>query len=503
MATKRMSLVRRVLIAACVLVGLGLIGLFWLWARGGGTPIVSVDYVAKLNEAAVSVPEGDRGWPVYLEAIALLPISEESTALLELIDDASPGDEKWPGCVEALDTHAEAIALIREAAGKPATGIVLGSVLQPEYTAAKGWPEETEDPAGPEPAWVIDVLLPQLGDFRNMTRLLRVDALRAAEIGDAARVAADIEAMAGLGRHAREHPIVISHLVAHAIGTLTSRTVHEIIRGSPGALDDESLVRIDAAIASAFTGDRTALDLTGERYFFLDTIQRLYTDDGHGDGRVTASGLAALTDRQLVSTDLGIPAGRVAVGFMSLFSMGRAELTAEVNQMYDEIEAYAATPMWERGSAAHEAELAMTYADRSPLDIGEMMISMLMPALSKAALVTDQARAEADAARLHAALERHRLAAGRWPSSLDELAPHMLPSPPLDPYTGDPLRYVLTDAGPLIYSVGVDREDDGGRHSENASAWRGADQVQHALTQDPEGFGGDWVLEPEATADDD
>ncbi|MBZ0173519.1 MAG: hypothetical protein K8E66_14135, partial [Phycisphaerales bacterium] len=62
MTTKRTSLLRRVLIAACVLVGLGLIGLFWLWSRGGGTPNVSVDYVAKLNEAAVSVPEADRGW---------------------------------------------------------------------------------------------------------------------------------------------------------------------------------------------------------------------------------------------------------------------------------------------------------------------------------------------------------------------------------------------------------------------------------------------------------
>ncbi|MBZ0170835.1 MAG: hypothetical protein K8E66_00495, partial [Phycisphaerales bacterium] len=424
------------------------------------------------------------------------------TALLELIDGASPGDERWPGCVQALDTHAEAIMLIREAAGKRSTGMILQPGLSDAYRAATRRTDEVSKSTGSEPVWVIDVLLPQLGEFRMMARLLRIDALHAGEIGDSARIVADIEAMAGLGRHTREHPIVICDLVSHAIGTLTSKTVREIVRRSPGTLDDGSLARIDLAISSDLTGPETAMDLTGERYFILDLIQRLYTDDGHGDGHITAAGLSAIANRQMFGNQVEIPTRRVVVGFMSLYSMGRAELTAEVNEMYDEIEAYAATPMWERGSSGAELKIAQKYAEQNRLDLGRMLISLLMPALSKAAFTADRARTEAETTRMLIALQRHRLANGRWPGSLDEIVPSLLEPAPPDPFTGEPLRYRPNETGPVIYSVGVDREDDGGRHSEKASTWRPADQVQHALDQDPEGFGGDWVLEPEPIEDD-
>lgn len=51
--------------------------------------------------------------------------------------------------------------------------------------------------------------------------------------------------------------------------------------------------------------------------------------------------------------------------------------------------------------------------------------------------------------------------------------------------------------GPVVYSVGADRENDGGRAS--AGAWRfiPAKQVENYLKEDPEAYGGDWVLFPE------
>ena len=36
------------------------------------------------------------------------------------------------------------------------------------------------------------------------------------------------------------------------------------------------------------------LDLTGEQMLMRDMIQRMYTDDGHGDGRITQKGIAEL-----------------------------------------------------------------------------------------------------------------------------------------------------------------------------------------------------------------
>jgi hypothetical protein len=63
------------------------------------------------------------------------------------------------------------------------------------------------------------------------------------------------------------------------------------------------------------------------------------------------------------------------------------------------------------------------------------------------------------------AAERHRLRHDAWPDSFDELVPALLPESPLDPFDGRPLRYKRLPDGVVIYSVGADGIDDGGRLS--------------------------------------
>ena len=46
---------------------------------------------------------------------------------------------------------------------------------------------------------------------------------------------------------------------------------------------------------------------------------------------------------------------------------------------------------------------------------------------------------------------------------LEELVPQFLPSVPLDPYDGQPLRYKRLPAGFVVYSIGADGRDDGGK----------------------------------------
>jgi|GEM_PF-4522299 len=61
------------------------------------------------------------------------------------------------------------------------------------------------------------------------------------------------------------------------------------------------------------------------------------------------------------------------------------------------------------------------------------------------------------------ALERYRQERGDWPERLEVLVPDYLANVPLDPMSGRPLAYVRTGDGVLIYSVGLDRCDDGGK----------------------------------------
>jgi hypothetical protein len=98
------------------------------------------------------------------------------------------------------------------------------------------------------------------------------------------------------------------------------------------------------------------------------------------------------------------------------------------------------------------------------------------------------------------ALELYHRRHNAWPATLNELAPGLLPAVPLDRFTGRPLCYRIIDGRPLVYSCGIDGDDDGGRPpkagNEVASRWGpeaklDADTIAWADAQD-----GDWILWP-------
>ncbi len=65
--------------------------------------------------------------------------------------------------------------------------------------------------------------------------------------------------------------------------------------------------------------------------------------------------------------------------------------------------------------------------------------------------------------RVALAVERCRLVAGEAPDELEPLLPVYLETTPIDPFDGEPLRYERLERGYVVYSVGEDRVDDGGR----------------------------------------
>jgi hypothetical protein len=69
-----------------------------------------------------------------------------------------------------------------------------------------------------------------------------------------------------------------------------------------------------------------------------------------------------------------------------------------------------------------------------------------------------------DTAVLGLSCELFRSARGRYPASIDELAPDFVKEIPPDPFTGKPFRYELRDGGRafIVYSVGSNLRDDGG-----------------------------------------
>jgi hypothetical protein len=61
------------------------------------------------------------------------------------------------------------------------------------------------------------------------------------------------------------------------------------------------------------------------------------------------------------------------------------------------------------------------------------------------------------------AIECYRRKHGRWPERLDDLTPEFLDAVPIDIYTGKPLVYRRHKDGVVVYSVGPDEKDNGGK----------------------------------------
>ena len=96
---------------------------------------------------------------------------------------------------------------------------------------------------------------------------------------------------------------------------------------------------------------------------------------------------------------------------------------------------------------------------RTPYSIlSKMFLSALVRSPRKFAL----AQSAVNLVRTACALERHRLANGKYPETLDALAPQFIAKVPRDPISGQPLHYRAVDGQFVLYSVGWNEKDDGG-----------------------------------------
>jgi hypothetical protein len=92
-----------------------------------------------------------------------------------------------------------------------------------------------------------------------------------------------------------------------------------------------------------------------------------------------------------------------------------------------------------------------------------LLTRMLIPAGARVEQACWRSQAQLRTAIVALAVERFRHEHGRWPEKLAELVPDKLTAIPVDPYNARPLRYRRNADGVVIYSVGPDKTDDGGK----------------------------------------
>ncbi len=91
------------------------------------------------------------------------------------------------------------------------------------------------------------------------------------------------------------------------------------------------------------------------------------------------------------------------------------------------------------------------------------IVRMLLPAIEKIVQANLRGQARLRSLAVGIACERFRQANGRWPKELAEIPKTILAEVPRDPYVDAPLKYKVLPDGIVVYAVGEDRADDGGK----------------------------------------
>jgi len=512
-----------------------------------GSPKVTVDYLVQVNADALAVPIEDQAWPIYRQAWTETRAKGDWEAMPSMDDESEgghggmlwPGDEGWPAIAAFLEKHEPLLDALRRGGQKPGLGLLaqLEADFDPADALALGWEGFNDDdaPAGTAAERLIDgslinVLLPHLGVMRLSARLLQLDTRAALEQGDADRAVANVQAMLGLARQAAEHRTLINGLVGISIHKIACITVQEALTQTPQAFSDQQLQQLAHAFA-AFSV-RHLMRTNSERLMFEDLIQRTYTDDGHGDGRMTATGMRVLrivtNDFTSLSEDLRRAwwdggnedswalkiVGHTALPAMSAATASRKETLKHLDKLMILSEAAYAQPYRFNPRDALDDEME-SWGTRHR--IRYPMLHALMFGMGATRRHTELVEGRHDGSMIGIALELYRREHGRWPETLSELSPTFLPTIPVDRVTGEPLHYRVAEGTsketserapgnasggggwPLVYSVGGDRDDDGGRppyYKDTEKTRNHGAAFWDEWGQDDPGREGDWVIYP-------
>ena len=99
--------------------------------------------------------------------------------------------------------------------------------------------------------------------------------------------------------------------------------------------------------------------------------------------------------------------------------------------------------------------------------LGHILCGLFVSSLRMVPDAEDRGLVRLDLAKLAFALAAYRADHGAYPAKLRDLSPKYVATIPKDRFTDGDLHYSLQDGGYLLYSVGPNGQDDGGKGVED------------------------------------
>ena len=289
----------------------------------------------------------------------------------------------------------------------------------------------------------FDTPLPHLEKIQDLAFLFKNESMLADESSNPAAADASIISIVGMARTLEAEPVVLSQLVRFRLINIATATLES--RLNAGKLTEGELTNFAATFVDRENINFVKRALIGERAAVIPMFS-----------------LSFRRFIQLASLDVpldGPPASEHQSLFFRMTGYFQRELSFYLDVMATNISIADLSPPQNIEVAAKASETTFERAIHSSYRLS----TVILPPVT--ALVRRETECSAffriSAAAI--AVERIRLAHGELPEKLDELVPEFLPAVPADPFDGRPLRYRRLAKGYVIYSVGDDGHDDGGR----------------------------------------
>jgi len=480
--------------------GLTLIVWFFLFSHRQAMP--NVNYTRVLNSRALASAEADRGWPVYRPAwtrheFVNINMDAEFQDIEGGFVSLGPDHAEWPRVTRMLDDRHDLLEALRAGARRPAFGLKLQGNIQ-DYDVEDRlalYPKWVE-PSGNNPptvprteadriqdSMVVAILLPHVQAFRTGAYLMLADARRAIHDQDYDRAIQDIETNFGMARHAAEPSCFVAWLVAFRVSQLGYRATQELLESSD-QLTPAQRDRLAQAVRHHQLAGLVAGDM--ETIVIQDLIQRLYTDDGQGHGKITKPGLAAMGGL-LRSHDEGPDWRRIA----QLIRSDRKDIMAPFEKFNADFQSDLGKT-WQQQPRTME-QLVQTHF--RPDSVSFLLAEALVPNLDTMRDSLQQHTSQRQAVLTAIALHQFRLDTGHYPdgdNKLQPLVPDYLTDIPKDPVTGQDLTCQIDDGNIQLYYWGDDGDDDGGQPLVDEMGRQSTDRFGMNAKE----LAGDWLLWP-------
>ncbi len=439
-------------------------------------PNPSTDYAKKMQAlSAASQPPGENAWPMLMEAAQILQDVETELSIRDddfdsfdfdpiYLDDTSP---------EVLRELQHTIAELRAAGAFDRLAL---AAQRPNAVRPHSYPPDES---------LIFQMIPDLEQLRRLARARIASMYQALAQGDADEAVAALDQTLYVAQVYTHQSLIIEQLVGRAIATEAAGRLRQAL--VQHQLDATTYARVLKTFQRRLPLGPTEIALQGERLIILDMIQRVYSDDGTGGGRLLLTEIGDFVQM----TGAGSATGRPKAGALAIVNLGgffyanRTEITEAANEFFDHLIRLSTLSRADRRADPFDENAVF-----ETLGWRFMPLNMLMPALGRTIDARDANDCDISGTIIMIALEQYRAEIGQYPDSLDNLTPAILEDIPSDPFSVDGFVYRTladdpADKGYVLYSIGAD--------GVNNNAAMDSIEPRNALS-DRNGLGLDFVL---------